>query len=107
MAQQAKSPAQVSAERNQEVKIKLAVTYTTSDGKEFQSEPQIITKVKGGETQESPHNKRRRDSEARDKAFEHEFNLYLGRTETPNTARKMSKEEFDKFVEDYKIKEQL
>jgi hypothetical protein len=98
MGQQAKSPAEKSTEFNEEVRMKLAVTYTTSDGKEFYSEPQIITKVKGGENQESPRSKRHRDAEAYKLAFEHETNLALRRDETPVIARKMSKEEFAEHI---------
>lgn len=101
MAQQAKSPAQLASEFNEEVRMKLAVTYTTSDGKEFHSEPQIIEKLKKGEKQESPKSKRRRDSEAQQKAFQHEANLKLGRTEAPNVVRKLTREEFAKFVKEH------
>ena len=60
--------------------------------------------MKGGETQESPAVKRRRDGQAKQDAFDHEVNLQLNRTETPVYAKKMTNDEFAKFIEDVQTK---
>lgn len=96
--QQAKSPAAKSAEETTTAMEVLAVTYTTTDGKEFHSEPLIITKVKGGETQEKLTSKRNRDSKAREDAIEHQKMLNVGATKIWNPVRKMTPEEFKEFI---------
>ena len=99
--QQAKSPAEKYAEENTLATQVLAVTYTTTDGKEFYSEPLIITKVKGGETQEKITSKRTRDYKARENAIIHQKMLNRGATEIWNPIRKMASEEFVEFVKEH------
>jgi hypothetical protein len=99
--QQAKSPAELSAEFNEATRVKLGVTYTTSDGKQFHSEPLIVTIVNGSEKTEKLSEKRRRDYEAKQQALEHETNLRMKRTETPVRVRKMTKEEFAEWKKNY------
>jgi hypothetical protein len=91
--QQPKSPAQKQAEWNRENRMRLGVTYTTTDGKQFHSEPLIITNVKGGQDQEKPSSKRKRDADALKDAMEHETNIRLKRDVTPVFYRKISKGE--------------
>lgn len=76
--QQAKSPAALYAKQNQKATEVLAVTYTTTDGKQFHSESLIITKVKGGETQEKITAKRKRDWVAKENAIQHQIILNMG-----------------------------
>ena len=70
--QQSKSPAARYAQENQKAKEVLSVTFTTTDGKQFHSECLIITKVKGGETQEKLTAKRQRDWIAEENAIQHQ-----------------------------------
>ena len=100
--QQAKSPAEKAAEENTKAMEVLAVTYTTTDGKEFHSEPLIVTEVKGGETQEKLTSKRNRDSQARQDATQHQKILNRGATELWYPVRKMEPKEFAKFMKTYK-----
>ena len=102
--QQAKSPAGKVAEDNQKATEVLAVTYTTTDGKQFHSEPLIITKVKGGETQEKLSHKRNRDWQAKEDAIQHQLMLNQGATEIWKPVRKMTKEEHLKFCKNYNKK---
>ncbi len=96
--QQAKSPAGKAAAETTEALKNLAVTYTTTDGKKFHSEPLIITKVKGGETQEKLTSKRNRDYNAREDAIQYQKLLNRGSTEIWNPVRKMTQEEFTDFI---------
>ena len=102
--QQAKSPAEKYAEENTKAMEVLAVTYTTTDGKEFHSEPLIVTEVKGGETQEKLTSKRNRDSQARQDATTHQKMLNIGATEIWNPVRKLTPDEFTKAIKILKKK---
>ncbi len=76
--QQAKSPAALYAQENQKATEVLAVTFTTTDGKQFHSEGLTITKVKGGETQEKLTAKRKRDWVVKENAIQHQKILNRG-----------------------------
>lgn len=100
--QQAKSPAEKYAEENTKAMEVLAVTYKTTDGKEFHSEPLIVTEVKGGETQEKLTSKRNRDSQARQDATQHQKILNRGSTELWYPVRKLTPDEFTKAIKIFK-----